>query len=71
MYGKTLHYKRHLVINIGEYFKVHGHEDTRNSKVTQTKVTICLGTSGNEQGGLRLMSLNPAKKSPEGVGTPY
>ena len=69
MSGEKINYKRHPGLNIGQYFQGHEHEDPRNSQVLQTKGTICLGPSVNEQGGLKLMSLNLAKILLEGVGT--
>ena len=38
----TLHYKRHLGINIGNYFQVNEHEDPSNSQLPQTKGEILL-----------------------------
>ena len=61
MYVETLHYKRHLRINIGQYFQVHEHYDNRNIQLPHTKGSICLGPSGNEQGGFRFMCLNSEK----------
>ena len=62
MYGDTIHYKKHLGINIGHYCQVHENEDPRSSQVTHTKCDICLGTIGNEQGVFLFMSLNSLKK---------
>ena len=50
MSGKTLNYKQHIGINIGQYCQVHDNEDPRNSKLPRTKGAICLGPSGIEQG---------------------
>ena len=47
MYGETLHYKRHLGLNIGQYCQVHEHEYPRNSLLPRNKGAICLGPSGN------------------------
>ena len=35
--GETLYYKRHLEINIGQYFQVNEQEDPSNSQVPCTK----------------------------------
>ena len=56
--GEKLHYKRHLDINIGKYCQMHKHEETRKGQLPRTKGAIFLGPSGNEQGGLRFMSIN-------------
>ena len=62
MSGETLYYKWHLGLKIGKYFQVHKHEYPSNSRLPRTKGAICLGPSGNEQGGFRFMSLNLSKK---------
>ena len=61
MSGKTLHYKQHLDLKIGQYYQVHEHEEPSKNKVPRSKGAICLGPSGNEQGGFRFMSLKSAK----------
>ena len=49
--GETLHYKRHLGINIGQYFQVNEHEDPRNSQVPCTKGAIYLNPVKMNKGG--------------------
>ena len=70
MSGETLHYKLHLGLNIGQFCQVNEYEYPKNSQVPWTKVTICLGPSGNKQEAFWFMSLNLVKISPEGVGKP-
>ena len=59
--GDKPHCKRLIGLNIGQYFQVHEHEDPRKRQVPRTKGTVCLGPSGNEQGGFQFMSLNLTK----------
>ena len=70
MYGDTLHCKWHLGMYIVQYFQVHEYEDPRNSQLSRTKCSICIGPSVNEQEGVWFMSINSAKISLEVVGTP-
>jgi hypothetical protein len=58
MSGKTLDYKRHLSLQIGQCCQVHEEETLRNSQIAHTKV----GPSGNIQGGFKFMALNTGKK---------
>ena len=60
--GKILQYKRHLALNIVQYFQVHEEETPRNSQAASKKAAIFLGPSGNTQGGFYFMSLQSAKK---------
>jgi hypothetical protein len=62
MSGETLHYKKHLSLQIGQYCQVHEEDAPRNSQLPRTKGAICLGPSGNVQGGYKFMSLNSMKK---------
>ena len=48
--GEILHYKLHIGLNIGLYWKLHEHEDPSNSQLPQTKETIFIVPSVNEQG---------------------
>jgi hypothetical protein len=62
MSGKTLDYKKHLSLQIGQYCQVHEEDNPHNSQITRTKGAISLGPSGNLQGGLKFMALNSGKK---------
>jgi hypothetical protein len=62
MSGETLHYKKHLSLQIGQYCQVHEEDAPRNSQLPRTKGAICLGPSGNVQGGYKFMSLHSMKK---------
>jgi hypothetical protein len=62
MTGETLDYKKHLCLQIGQYCQVHEEDQPRNSQLPRTKGAICLGPSGNVQGGYKFMSLRSAKK---------
>jgi hypothetical protein len=62
MSGETLDFKKHLSLQIGQYCQVHEEDTPRNSQVARTKGAICLGLSGNVQGGFKFMALNSGKK---------
>jgi hypothetical protein len=62
MSGETLHYKKHLSLQIGQYCQVHEEDAPRNSQLSCTKGAIFLGPSGNVQGGYKFMSLHSMKK---------
>ena len=62
MLGETLDYKRHLSLQFGEYCQVHEEDTPRNSQSPRTKAAICMGPSGNKQGGFKFMSLHSGKK---------
>jgi hypothetical protein len=62
MSGETLNYKKQLSLQIGQYCQVHEEDTPRNSQAPRTKGAICLGPSGNKQGGFKFMSLNSGKK---------
>jgi hypothetical protein len=62
MSGDTLHYKRHLSIKVGDYCQVHEQDEPRNSNVARTQGAICLGPTGNKQGGFFFMSLTTGQK---------
>jgi hypothetical protein len=49
--GENLDYKKDLALEFGSYCQVHEHKEPRNSKGARTKAAICLGPSGNKQGG--------------------
>jgi hypothetical protein len=59
--GKTLDYKKHLILHIGKYFQVHEEDNHRNSQIARTKGAIFSGPSGNLQGGFKFMALNTRK----------
>ena len=62
MTGETLHYKKHLCLQVGEYVQVHEEDEPRNSQTQRTMGAICLGPSGNIQGGYKFMSLKTQRK---------
>jgi hypothetical protein len=62
MTGDTLNYKVQLTLQIGQYCQVHEEQTPRNSQLPRTQGAICLGPSGNTQGGFRFMSLATGKK---------
>jgi hypothetical protein len=62
MYGKTLDYKKHLSLQLGQYCQVHEEENPRNSQIARTKGAIYLGPRGNLYDGFKFMALNSGKK---------
>ncbi|KMZ58833.1 hypothetical protein ZOSMA_7339G00010, partial [Zostera marina] len=62
MTGKTLDYKKHLSLKVGQYCQVHEEETPRNSQKERTRGAIALGPSGNEQGSYKFMALNTGMK---------
>ena len=62
MTGETLHYKTHLSLCFGAYCQVHEEDTPRNSQKPRTQGAICLGPTGNVQGGFKFMSLQSGKK---------
>jgi hypothetical protein len=66
--GETLDYKKHLRLQIGQYCQVHEEDTPCNSQRPRTKGAICLGPSGNLQGGFKFMALSSGKKSFGAVG---
>ena len=60
--GETLDYKKHLRLQIGQYCQVHEEDTPRNSQRPRTKGAICLGPSGNLQGGYHFMALSTGQK---------
>ena len=63
MSGETLDYKKYLCLQLGQYFQVHKEDSPRNSLATRTIGAICLGPSGNLQGGFKLLALNSEKNN--------
>ena len=57
MSGETLNYKKHLSLRVGQYCQVHEDDTPRNSQTPRNQGAICLGPSGNLQGGFKFMSL--------------
>jgi hypothetical protein len=53
--GKHLDYRKHVRLEFGSY--VQTHEEHTNDMLPRTIGAICLGPSGNEQGGHYFMSL--------------
>jgi hypothetical protein len=62
MTGETLDYKKHLSLQLGQYCQVHEEDTPRNSQLPRTQGAICLGPSGNIQGGFKFMSLTTGKR---------
>lgn len=62
MSGKPLDYKKELAVQFGSYCQVHMHHAPRNSMKERTSGGICLGPSGNEQGGCRFLHLSTGAK---------
>jgi hypothetical protein len=62
MSEETLDYKKHLSLQLGQYFQVHEEDNPRNSQIARTKGAISLGPIGNIQGGFKFMALNNGKK---------
>ena len=60
--GEALDYKKDLALQYGEYCQVHEHDTPRNSEKARTKAAICMGPTGNKQGGYRFMSIRSGKK---------
>jgi hypothetical protein len=58
--GKHLDYNKHVRLEFGAY--VQTHEDHTNDMQPRTIGAICLGPSGNEQGGHYFMSLMTGKR---------
>jgi hypothetical protein len=46
MSGETLDYKKHTIIQLGQYCQVHEEDNPRNSQIDRTKEEISLGPSG-------------------------
>ena len=61
MTGETLNYSLQLTLQIGQYCQVHEELTPRNSQLPGTQGAICLGPSGNIQGGFKFMSLASGK----------
>jgi hypothetical protein len=60
--GETLEYKKQFRLSIGDYCQVHENDTPRNSQLPRTQGAICLGASGNTQGGYHFMSLRSGLK---------
>ena len=56
MLGHQIDYKKHVYLEFGSY--VQTHEEHDNSMEPHTIGAICLGPTGNEQGGHYFMSLS-------------
>ena len=61
MSGEKLDYKKHLSLQIGQYCQVHEEDLPRNSQKARTQGAICLGPSGNMQGGFKFLTLKTCK----------
>jgi hypothetical protein len=62
MTGETLDFKKHLSLQLGQYCQVHEENTPRNSQLPRTQGAICLGPSGNLQGGFKFMSLTSGQR---------
>jgi hypothetical protein len=62
MAGKPLDYKKELAMQFGSYCQVHMHNSPQNSMKERTLGGICLGPSGNEQGGCCFLHLSTGVK---------
>jgi hypothetical protein len=62
MSGDTLDYKKHLILQVEQYYQVYEEDNPRNSQLARTKGAISIGPSGNLQGGFKFMALNAGKK---------
>jgi hypothetical protein len=62
MTGETLDFKKHLSLQLGRYCQVQEEDTPRNSQLPRTQRAICLGPSGNIQGGFKFMSLTSGKQ---------
>ena len=62
MSGDTLNFKKHLRLQLGHYYQVHEEESLNKSQTPRTRGEICLGSSGNLQGGYKFIALNSGKK---------
>ena len=54
MSGETLYYKRHLGLNIGQYFQVHEHEEPRKVEYQGPKAPFSLDPVEMNKGGSNL-----------------
>ena len=68
MSGDTLDYKKHLYLQLVQYFQGWEEDSLRNIQANSTRGAICLGPSGNLQGRLKLLALNSAKQIVGGAG---
>jgi hypothetical protein len=62
MTGEALDFKKHLSLQLGQYCQVHEEDAPRNSQLPRTQGAICLGPSGNKQGGFKFTSLTLGKR---------
>jgi hypothetical protein len=57
MTGETLNYKTQLNLCLGQYCQVHEEGTPRKGQHSRAQGGICVGPSGNQQGGFKFMSL--------------
>ena len=62
MTGETLDFRKHLILQLGQYCQVHEDDAPRNSQLARTQGAICLGPSGNLQGGYKFLNLTTGQK---------
>ena len=60
--GVKLDYNCHCKLAFGAYAQVHGENLPKKSQQARTLGAICLGPSGNLQGGYKIMNLRTGKK---------
>jgi len=61
MTGVKLDSKKHFQVHIRYYCQMYEEEHLRNSMILHTACAICLGHSGNLQGGYRFLCLNSGR----------
>jgi hypothetical protein len=61
MSGEMLDYKKHMSLQLGQYYQVQEEDNPRNSQIARTKGAISLGPINNLQGGFKFMALNSGK----------
>ena len=60
--GESLDYKKDLALEFGQYCQVHEEDKPRNGQAPCMRAAICMGPSGNKQGGFYFMSLRSCKR---------
>ena len=61
MTDESLHYKKYIGLQIVQYYQVHEEDTLHNSNHPFTRGAICMGPSGNIQGGFKFMRLRSMK----------
>ena len=55
--GENIDYKKDFKLEFCSYCQVHEHDEPHNTQAARTMTALCMGPSGNKQGGYNLMSL--------------